>query len=170
MKCCFFSPDGWKFGVSVQRRSLAIRCSCQGRVPQGCGAIRDTTVTNFRLWRKANVAVGQKKYPKWNPGKWTHRLKPAVPRWWIFDPYPCSDNRVASRATGTSGSRTHRSMGTFHGTRDNFPDPTSKQRKGQKAGRDSPQLSAEKQTPLTFRWPTSLGSMLTLFLHGVCLF
>ena len=27
-------------------------------------------------------------YPKRNPGKWNQRLKPAVPWWFYFDPYP----------------------------------------------------------------------------------
>ena len=27
----------------------------------------------------SHVAVGQQRYPKWNPGKWKHGLKPAVP-------------------------------------------------------------------------------------------
>ena len=29
-----------------------------------------------------------KRYPNWNPGKWKHGLKPAVPWWLNFDPYP----------------------------------------------------------------------------------
>ena len=28
------------------------------------------------------------RYPKWNPGKWKHGPKPAVPWWLNFDPYP----------------------------------------------------------------------------------
>ena len=28
------------------------------------------------------------RYPKWNPGKWKRELKPAVPEWFNFDPYP----------------------------------------------------------------------------------
>ena len=28
------------------------------------------------------------RYPKWNPGKLKQRLKPAVPSWVNFDPYP----------------------------------------------------------------------------------
>ena len=27
-------------------------------------------------------------YPKWNPGRWNQRLKPAVPWWLYFDQYP----------------------------------------------------------------------------------
>ena len=34
-----------------------------------------------RLWVK-------NRYPKWNPGKWKHGLKAAVPWWFNFDPYP----------------------------------------------------------------------------------
>ena len=30
----------------------------------------------------------KKRYPKWNAGKWSQRLKPAVPWWVNFDPYP----------------------------------------------------------------------------------
>ena len=34
------------------------------------------------------AVVVKKRYPKWNPGKWNPRLKPAV-RWWLnFDPHP----------------------------------------------------------------------------------
>ena len=29
---------------------------------------------------------------KWNPGKWKHRPKPAVPWWFNFDPHPCWDH------------------------------------------------------------------------------
>ena len=32
--------------------------------------------------------MGQESYPKWIPGKWKHGLKPAVPWWFNFDPYP----------------------------------------------------------------------------------
>ena len=36
-----------------------------------------------------HLALGQKVYPKWNPGKWKHGLKPVVVPWWFnFDPYP----------------------------------------------------------------------------------
>ena len=28
------------------------------------------------------------RFPKWNPGKWKHGLKPAVPCWFSFDPCP----------------------------------------------------------------------------------
>ena len=41
----------------------------------------------FRMWQWA-----KNRYPTWNPGKWKHGLKPAVPwwSWWFnFDPYPC---------------------------------------------------------------------------------
>ena len=30
----------------------------------------------------------KKRFPKWNPGKWKHGLKPAVSWWFNFDPYP----------------------------------------------------------------------------------
>ena len=32
-------------------------------------------------------------YPKWNPGKWKHGLKPAVPWWFNFDPHPAATIR-----------------------------------------------------------------------------
>ena len=35
----------------------------------------------MRLWVKSM-------YPKWNPVKWKHGPKPAVPWWFNFDPYP----------------------------------------------------------------------------------
>ena len=36
-------------------------------------------------------------YPKWNPGKWKHGLKPAVPWWFHFDPYPFAfENEILS--------------------------------------------------------------------------
>ena len=31
--------------------------------------------------------------PKWNPGKWKHGQKPAVPWWFSFDPYPVDQTR-----------------------------------------------------------------------------
>ena len=33
-------------------------------------------------WITLQMAVGQNMYPKWNPGKWKHGPKPAVP-WWL---------------------------------------------------------------------------------------
>ena len=51
----------------------------------------------FRLFpvkpadREGHLALGQKVYPKWNPGKWKHGLNPAVPWWFNFDPYPSWD-------------------------------------------------------------------------------
>ena len=33
-------------------------------------------------------------YPKWNPGKWNQRLKPAVLWWLCFDPYPLGRPRL----------------------------------------------------------------------------
>ena len=41
-----------------------------------------TSLLAMWLWVK-------NRYPKWNPGKWKHGLEPAVPWWFIFDPYPC---------------------------------------------------------------------------------
>ena len=38
-------------------------------------------------------------YRKWNPGKWNQRLKPAVPLWFYFDPYP----KKPSKKAGSSG-------------------------------------------------------------------
>ena len=43
------------------------------------------------LWqssKEGEMAMGQNAYPKWNPGKWNQRLKPAVSWWLYFDPYP----------------------------------------------------------------------------------
>ena len=34
------------------------------------------------------VWVTNRVTPKWNPGKWKHGLKPAVPWWFYLDPYP----------------------------------------------------------------------------------
>ena len=34
------------------------------------------------------VWVKNRGTPKWNPGKWKQRLKPAVPWWLYFDPHP----------------------------------------------------------------------------------
>ena len=46
----------------------------------------DVLVGGGHLW--SDLAVGQKRYPKWNLGRWKHKLKPAVPWWLMFDPYP----------------------------------------------------------------------------------
>ena len=32
--------------------------------------------------------------PKWNPGKWKHERKPAVPWWFNFDPFPNNNGAV----------------------------------------------------------------------------
>ena len=41
------------------------------------------------------MAVGQKKVPQMGcPAKWKHELKPAVPWWFYFDPYPYGPPRV----------------------------------------------------------------------------
>ena len=46
---------------------------------------RVTQIESVRwLWVKNRVP------PKWNPGKWKQGLKPAVPCWFNFDPYPDS--------------------------------------------------------------------------------
>ena len=38
---------------------------------------------------KTHMAVGQKWGPKMGcPGKWKYGLRPAVPWWFYFDPYP----------------------------------------------------------------------------------
>ena len=39
---------------------------------------------------KPSAASGdiKNRYPKWNPSKWKHGPKPAVPWWLNFDPYP----------------------------------------------------------------------------------
>ena len=52
---------GWKLGSWVDLHGMAMSLS-------GCGS--------------------KNRYPKWNPGKWKHGLKPAVPWWISVDPYP----------------------------------------------------------------------------------
>ena len=39
------------------------------------------------------------RYLKWNPGKWRHGPKPAVPWWFNFDPYPngCASKHQSTR-------------------------------------------------------------------------
>ena len=39
-----------------------------------------------------------KRYPKWIPGKWKHGLKPAVPWWFHFDPYPHENGKGRDRS------------------------------------------------------------------------
>ena len=41
----------------------------------------------FPLFKATWVWV-ENRYPKWNPGRWKHGLKPAVVWWFHFDPYP----------------------------------------------------------------------------------
>ena len=60
--------------------------SCFGLDPQngknGFSLLRMLSKTeSIWVWVK-------NRYTKWNPGKWTQRLKPAVPLWLHFDPYP----------------------------------------------------------------------------------
>ena len=45
----------------------------------------------FSNWASQQCGCGSEIgiYPKWNPGKWNQGLKPAVPWWFNFDPYPC---------------------------------------------------------------------------------
>ena len=38
----------------------------------------------FKMWLWV-----KNRYPTWNPGKWTHPLKPVISWWLNFDPYPC---------------------------------------------------------------------------------
>ena len=38
------------------------------------------------------MAGSKKWYPIWSPGKWRSRLKPAVPWWFNFEPYPYLEN------------------------------------------------------------------------------
>ena len=41
-------------------------------------------VLNYRMIQQSV----KNRYPKWSPGKWNQGLKPAVFRWFYFDPYP----------------------------------------------------------------------------------
>ena len=40
------------------------------------------------MYRGNEMVWVKSQYPKWNPGKWKHGPKPAVPSWFNFDPYP----------------------------------------------------------------------------------
>ena len=51
-----------------------------GRCSQGRRGLQAQMVHRW-LWVKD-------RYPKWNPGKWKHGLKPVVSWWFNFDPYP----------------------------------------------------------------------------------
>ena len=60
-----------------------------------CGQARETALRGGRVaWWRPKVFPLLKwlwvknQCPKWNPGKWKSRLKPAVPWWFNFDPYP----------------------------------------------------------------------------------
>ena len=70
---CFKAKEPFMFEANVRNRSqtspphLAISC--------GPSSPRKW------LWVKH-------RYPKWNPGKWKHGPKSAVPCWFYFDPYP----------------------------------------------------------------------------------
>ena len=65
-------PGAWTVPRSVDQRCREFR-------HKRCKAI----CSQMWLWVK-NM------YPKWSPGKWNQGLKPAVPWWFNFDPYPCS--------------------------------------------------------------------------------
>ena len=41
------------------------------------------------------------RYPKWNPSKWKHGPKPAVPLWFNFDPYPHPASTTTKTVQGT---------------------------------------------------------------------
>ena len=84
-------PHGLRFVWMAGRRK------CLSPAPQlGCGLLQSCCLSqrlpgqclregvglsNIWLWVK-NMS------PKWNPGKWNQRLKPPVPCWFDFDPYP----------------------------------------------------------------------------------
>ena len=50
-------------------------------------------------------------YPKWNPGKWKHGLKPVVPWWFYFDPYPFWPKRGQANSTFDSKAEAERRHG-----------------------------------------------------------
>ena len=60
----------FKFFAKTDSASLAC---CQ------IGPAKTGEKNNICLWVK-------NRYPKWNPGKWKHGPKPAVPWWFNFDP------------------------------------------------------------------------------------
>ena len=41
---------------------------------------------------KCHLAGVKNRYAKWNPGKWQHGPKPAVPWWFNFDPHPSENS------------------------------------------------------------------------------
>ena len=51
------------------------------------------------------MGVGQNRYPKWSPGQWKKRLKPAVLWWFNFDPHPMCISWARCWVKSFAGSR-----------------------------------------------------------------
>ena len=77
--------------TNLERRSSRLECAeVDGAVAQraswqgnGVKLAADGGAAS-RLWVK-------NRYLKWNPRKWKHRPRPAVARWFNFDPHPAHD-------------------------------------------------------------------------------
>ena len=75
--------------------AFVVSQGAQGRLRRGSTGL--LTGGTLRLWVKIM-------YPTWNPGKRKHGLKPAVPWWFNFDPYPRvnkTSNKSKNAAVGT---------------------------------------------------------------------
>ena len=83
-------------GCAPSRESVAFFCSQNlGRQKGGQKKRMDEGNSVALRKRKCKWLWVKNRYPKWNPGKWKHGPKLAVPWWLNFDPYP---NQVKQEA------------------------------------------------------------------------
>lgn len=57
--------------------------------------------SKFGLATVRKMAVGENRFPTWNPGHWSQGPKPAVPWWFEFDPFR-TENDKAGPCSGKS--------------------------------------------------------------------
>ena len=86
-------------GASMQRGAIRqrFRVSCweknsrtqqEGKQHQTNCLWRSSILGRAHTSRLTSDLRIKNRYPKWNPGKWKHGLKPGLPWWFNFDPYP----------------------------------------------------------------------------------
>ena len=73
------------FGRPVDQRLVAVAQGCR----QVQGRLLGSSAENGAKGLETCCCGSKIGTPKWNPGKWKHGPKPAVPWWLNFDPYPC---------------------------------------------------------------------------------
>ena len=78
--------------------TMSSALSCQGRVArraEKASVARSVTGQMSAVLRQRRLWV-KNRYPKRNSCKWKHGLKPAVPLWFHFDPYPAINYELLS--------------------------------------------------------------------------